>query len=315
MLKRLAILGLFGTLATVSLLKGQTAPLSTPKQGIAKPGSSQNGSAQPNPQDSKQAAPNAMTSSQQPTTPTCDEGCQQGRQNLAIQGKLEWFTGVLAIVGVLQVGTMIWQAWLLKGTLSAIQVQAKDARTSTKVTLDAIRDQTTQLERQVQASHDGLRAWVGIDIRENQSPMVFAASMIDQINNLLVPTPPQFVWEMKNYGQTPAFIQKMGSTHTYAEVPSLYPMPMPIMLPIIAFIGTGREKVNPLTIKPEDLCEVEAKTKFWRIVIKLEYLDVFDKTKVHETMVSFHYYVPKSEKDPLKRGFYQEIDRTMNYNT
>jgi hypothetical protein len=129
---------MFGTLATVSLLKSQTAPLSTPKQGIAKPSGGENGKAQTQPQDSKQPTPNAVPPSQQPTAPTCDEGCQQGRQNLAIQGKLEWFTGVLAVVGVLQVGTMVWQAGLLRGTLNQIHVQAGHMESQTKILSDSV---------------------------------------------------------------------------------------------------------------------------------------------------------------------------------
>src|ERR1035437_10035590 len=121
MLKRLAILGLLGTLATVCFLAGQTAPLGPPKQGIAKPGSSQNGKDKAQPQSSQQPAPNSLLTGQQPTTPTCDEACQQGRQNLAIERKLEWFTGVLAVVGVLQVVTMIWQAGLLRLTWKTIE--------------------------------------------------------------------------------------------------------------------------------------------------------------------------------------------------
>jgi hypothetical protein len=110
MLKRLAIVGLLGALTTICLLKSQAAPLGPPKEGIAKPSGSQNGKDKTHPQDSSEPAPNPVIISPQPTAPTCDEACQQGRQNLAIQGKLEWFTGVLAIVGVLQVATMVWQA-------------------------------------------------------------------------------------------------------------------------------------------------------------------------------------------------------------
>lgn len=183
------------------------------------------------------------------------------------------------------------------------------------ITLCKLERQTKATEDQVKASHDGLRAWIGIDVHENELPTALAVSMIDQINNVLIPTPPRFIWEIKNYGQTPAFIQKMGSNHTYADTASLDTMPSPAMHPMVAFIGAGREKVNILTIEPEVLRKVEARTKFWRVAIKLEYLDAFDKRKIHETMVSFHYYVPKNEKDPIKRGFYQEIDPSTNYNT
>ena len=106
MLKRLVIFTLLAT-ASVGFLKGQTAPLGAPKQGITKPNSGQSGGEQSQTKDGQKSAPNPITAAPQPAAPDCDEACQQGRANLAIQGKLEWFTGVLAIVGVLQVGTMI----------------------------------------------------------------------------------------------------------------------------------------------------------------------------------------------------------------
>jgi hypothetical protein len=124
MLKCLAIVGLSGILAAISLLPAQTAPLSSPKQGVAKPSSSQNGSNQAQTQDSKEGTPNLVVSAQQPATPTCDEACQQGRQNLVIQRKLEWFTGVLAIVGVLQMVLIGWQAFLLCKTRGDVKRQA-----------------------------------------------------------------------------------------------------------------------------------------------------------------------------------------------
>ncbi len=110
-LKRLAIIGLLVILApaSVCLLAGQAAPLSTPKQWIAKPGSGEDGPEQPNPQKSYTPPP-AISASREPTAPACDEACQQGRENLAIQRKLEWFTGVLAAVGVLQ-GVLLFFTW------------------------------------------------------------------------------------------------------------------------------------------------------------------------------------------------------------
>jgi hypothetical protein len=129
MLKRIVIASFFGVLAAVCLLKGQTAPFSPPKERIAKPSGSQNGKDKTQPQENSQPAPNPVTIGPQPATPTCDEACQQGRQNLAIQRKLEWFTGVLAIVGVLQVVTMVWQAILLYKTRGDVHTQAEWMKT------------------------------------------------------------------------------------------------------------------------------------------------------------------------------------------
>lgn len=184
------------------------------------------------------------------------------------------------------------------------------------VTLFKLERETKATENQVQASHDGLRAWIGIEVRENVPPPVqLAVTMIDQINNLSIPTPPRFVWKLKNYGQTPAFITKMGSHHVYRDTRMLDTLPIPSMHEIFDFIGAGKEKENVLRIDSFTLRDVIAKSKFWRIIIKIEYLDVFDKEQVHETVASFHYYVPVGGGDPLNAGFYQENDRATNYNT
>jgi hypothetical protein len=76
-----------GTIATVSLLADQTVPLVTPKQETQQ-----------------------TTTTGQPPEPPCDEACQQGRQNLDIQQKLELFTGVLALIGALQ-GILLYLTW------------------------------------------------------------------------------------------------------------------------------------------------------------------------------------------------------------
>jgi len=81
------------------------------------------------------------------------------------------------------------------------------------------------------------------------------------------------------------------------------------------FIGTGKERENALRIGSFMYREVITKAKYWRVIFKIEYRDVFDQERVHETVASFHYYVPAGEGDPLDAGFYQERDRATNYNT
>jgi hypothetical protein len=55
-----------------------------------------------------------------------------------IQRKLEWFTGILAIVGLMQAFTLIWQAWLLRGTLKEIHTQAGHMERQTKILEDSV---------------------------------------------------------------------------------------------------------------------------------------------------------------------------------
>jgi hypothetical protein len=125
MLKHLAILAVAIPFATVGVLASHNAQIRTPEEGIAKASRGQNGSGQRKPHDSNQSATNALPTAHQPPTPTCNEACQQARQNLKIQRKLAIFTGLLVFVGFLQVGTMIWQAWLLHGTWKTIERQTK----------------------------------------------------------------------------------------------------------------------------------------------------------------------------------------------
>jgi hypothetical protein len=134
---------------TVSPVKGQTKPLSTPKQRVAKAGSSQNGSNQATSQDSKQASPDTVLPTPQPSAPGCDETCQQGRQNLDIQRKLEWFTGGLVIVGFLQARTMVWQGVFLRRTWVEIHSQAH-----------LLKRQADLLERQTDAAAKSAAAFI-----------------------------------------------------------------------------------------------------------------------------------------------------------
>jgi hypothetical protein len=181
-------------------------------------------------------------------------------------------------------------------------------------TLRTIREQTIQIERQVQASHDGLRAWIGIEATENV-PVSETIDIQIQKAAAIIPQPPRFSWIMKNSGQTPAFIKRVGSSHVYLDTRNLETLPIPKMHSVIGFLGAGKEKENALRIDSFTYRDVSRKSKFWRFIIKIEYLDAFEKDRVRETVASFHYYVPAGDGDPLKAGFYQEVDPANNYNT
>ena len=200
------MVGLFGALAAVCLLEGQTAPLSPPKQRIAKPGSGQDGKSHAGPQDDKPAAQNAVSTPAQPSPPTCDEACQQGRKNLAIQGKLEWFTGALAIVGVLQVITMAWQAWLLKQTRGDVHEQAEWMRTQaghmknqTKILSDSVaaaQNSANAAMAQVQMMVAKERASIEITFAEDSDAMVVRPDEMVRVGS--------FHLNLKNVGGTAA---------------------------------------------------------------------------------------------------------------
>jgi hypothetical protein len=171
MLKRLAILAVVGVLATVGDLAAQDVAKGTPKDGVVKQEASKKGQEQPQAQGNNEPAPGPS-----PATPSCDEACQQGRENLKIQNRLSWLTGGLVLVGLLQVASMSWQAILLRQTQSEIHTQAdimdtqaQDARESAKsaaltaqATLDAIKRQSDSMERQIALQETLNQQWLEI---------------------------------------------------------------------------------------------------------------------------------------------------------
>lgn len=222
MLKRLAILAFLNALATVSLLAGQTAPLSPPEEWIAKTDSGQDGKAQTHPQSGNQATPNTVPTTPKPATPTCDEACQQSRRNLEIQGNLEWFTGVLAVVGVLQILTMVWQAWLLKQTRGDVHTQANWMKTQagymkdqTKIlgkSVAAAQSSADAAKDQIQMVKDKERARLEIEIDEFIFKPNIKPFFLQKVN-----------WRVRLHGQSEAFIIKKRMIACIGE-PDEHPM-------------------------------------------------------------------------------------------
>jgi hypothetical protein len=144
MLKRLAIFGVLA-FASIGFLSCQGPPLGTPEQGVAKPNSGKSGQTQGNVQNGRQSSPETVLPSlPKLTTSNCDEACQQGRQNLAIQRNLELFTGLLVLVGGLQAGTMVWQGIFLRRTWRDIHTQAGTMESQGRI----MEKQAVALERQ-----------------------------------------------------------------------------------------------------------------------------------------------------------------------
>jgi hypothetical protein len=183
MLKWLAILAVLGPLATVGIASSKGTPLSTPKQGIAKQNSGQNGGIQAKPQDSNNATQNSAPPLpiHQPSTQTCDEICQQGRQNLDIQGKLKTFTGWLVAVGLLQAlalfGTVvigIRQEKILHGAWKEIHSQARHMSRQadlmsrnnviTLATVRAAQESARVANAQIQMVKDKERARISVSV-------------------------------------------------------------------------------------------------------------------------------------------------------
>lgn len=222
---------------------------------------------------------------------------------------------ILAVVGVvgivIAVGTLLFvkaqvvemrrQRSVMRRTLIAIKMQA-----------DLMEQQTVQLERQVTASHDGLRAWIGVDVREIQKQI----NMTNPIEDRFSAYPSggrRFIWEVTNYGQTPAFIRSVCVTNAaYSSMSGTWLQNRP-PLALDDFLGSNKSKEHALTLEQDALGLCEERKMFWRVAVKIGYDDAFSRS--HETMVSFHYYVPETSTDPLRKGFYQDVDPATNYNT
>lgn len=84
-------------------------------------------------------------------------------------------------------------------------------------------------------------------------------------------------------------------------------------LAVNGFLGAGISEKNLLRLSGDALTQCEDGRGIWRVVVKIEYDDAFGHS--HETMASFHYRPTISTADPLKRGFYQDVEPTTNYNT
>lgn len=161
------------------------------------------------------------------------------------------------------------------------------------------------VEKQVTASHDGLRAWVAGNVRE-----------IEPIPNPLgnsLPEQRRFQWEVENYGQTPAFIKFVAVEYSITDSADAMDTQKTPPRPINRFLGAGMMEKNILTIRMEELKNCDLRIRFWTVIVKVEYEDAFNRS--HKSSASFMYYSPKGKGDPVARGFYQGTDESTNYNT
>jgi len=207
--------------AAVGMLKGQSAPLSPPKERIAKTDSSQNGKKQPE-SAQNQKAPVELTAADIEEEPApCDEACQQGRRNLEIQGKLQWFTGVLAVVGVLQVGTMIWQAFLLWQTRGDIHTQAEWMKTSAghmKEQTAILGESVAAAQKAAAAAEMSAKAATGVAV-----PTLILYQCIFETSQFTSKEAffrrPAVTIKVKNFGQSPALLKRYAISFTCEDFP------------------------------------------------------------------------------------------------
>lgn len=177
--------------------------------------------------------------------------------------------------------------------------------------MGAIFWQAVETRRSVEASHDGLRAWVGITVRENEfAPLTFTNSLTEAVVERLKTTPPQFEWEITNYGQTPAFVTSVA-VHTAAySSPSGGLGKIGKSTPVNTFLAPNTPKPHRL-IPPDNFSKCEMGEMHWRVTVKITYKDAFGRHG--ETVASYHYSVPRVPEEPRK-GFYQDSYPATNYN-
>lgn len=182
MLKGLAIVAFMCPLIVIGILAVKHVLKGTPEQGIAKSDSGQKGHANPDTQSNDQSAPKPIPSAPQPAAPTCDEPCQNARQNLQIQKALVWLTGGLVFVGLLQVVSITWQAIVLKRTRADIHFQANQMKKQTGILIES----ATATRQSADALVNAERPWVDVVVN----------SVGDET----------FDFVARNYGRTPAEI-------------------------------------------------------------------------------------------------------------
>jgi hypothetical protein len=164
MLKHLAIFAVLSTLTTFGISAIQSASANSPESPVTTQSAGKAESQQAN---SKQG----NTESTIPTSVDVQakQETDAEKENIDIQRKLEWFTGGLVIVGLMQAFTMIWQAGLLLGTLRVIQTQAGHMERQTKILEDsvaAVQKSADATLAQVEAAKIKERAQLRIEFAE-----------------------------------------------------------------------------------------------------------------------------------------------------
>jgi hypothetical protein len=117
MLKHPVILTLFCPLATTWTMAGQSAPANAPESRVTAQNIGKAGSQQANPKQGNPNSPQPATTNVKPPSPTKQQETNAEQETLDIQRKLEWFTGWLMVASLMQAGTMLGQAGLMRGTL------------------------------------------------------------------------------------------------------------------------------------------------------------------------------------------------------
>jgi hypothetical protein len=251
MLRLLAILAFWVVLApaTVAVSSAQAKPQNPPKKGIATKSASEAGSESEHRKHPNTNSPAPPPGNKEAPATTNGDAAKSEQENLDIQRKLEWFTGGLVIVGMMQAFTMIWQACLLRGTLKTIDQQATDARSSSGAAASIAQQTLAAIERQAKHMEDQSRALVQSVAVAHESAKVAQKNLDAMINRERARVRVEIVgldmgesgfarvnFAVHCHGPTAAFISdarvrsELGtSTEAPSEIP-IFPMRIPPVL-------------------------------------------------------------------------------------
>jgi hypothetical protein len=117
------------------------------------------------------------------------------------------FSGLLVIVGLLQVGTMIWQARLLGGTLSEIHTQAVHMGEQVdvmKIQTGILAESVAVAEKTAKAANDNIE----LLIQKERAKLRIKFDPLN-MNSGILSSP--VTWTVFHYGTTEAFITRTGA--------------------------------------------------------------------------------------------------------
>ena len=195
--KHFLIVTIVGAIATISPLIGQTPPHGTLDNGIAKseviPSEEQQGGPQKDQLKNKESA---ILPSPPLPVPVFNEAYPRDRENLDIQQNVELFTGMLVVVGFLQLLTFVFQTFVFGRQARRLRETIMEM----KVATEATRMAAEAAEKSADSYQTAERAWVAL-IQGINEPFTKSTDADTGEKNI---SGVAFKLEWMNFGHTPA---------------------------------------------------------------------------------------------------------------
>ena len=225
------------------------------------------------------------------------------------------FTGLLVVVGFLQVATMAWQAWLLKGTLAEIHKQAnwmetQAARMSRQIDLmsrqnriaidsaRATREAAEAAKESANAAKTGAEAAVAqINLIKSKERARVWIEIKGDLNLGFQPLSVPVEYTVKQTGPTDAFvIESKAAVVISSDVPEHSRYFSPINIPSRLAPNYEEEIKTPFLrhFAKEDVPRVENQTAIAYFIARIAYRDIFGE--MHETAVLREWHITERKK-------------------